>query len=202
MTFKAKDYSHLYGMSGFSKKLLENHFKLYEGYVENTNKLREALSHVQRDPKVPEFAELKRRFGWEFDGMRLHEFYFDNLGGKEALKKSGLQKGLEKEFGSFLAWEQDFRATAAIRGIGWAALCLDQSGNFFNIWLEEHDGGHLAGSSILLILDAFEHAYMIDYGIKRDEYIDAFLRNVKWELVAERHDVAQHTSQLFSAVAE
>ena len=89
MTYKTKDYSHLIGMEDFSEKLLNNHFTLYQGYVTNTNKVHELLSNKAKDATNPEYAELKRRFGFEFDGMRLHEYYFDNLGGKTALDKSG-----------------------------------------------------------------------------------------------------------------
>ena len=120
MKYRPNNYERLFGMSGFSRKLLESHFTLYQDYVDHTNELLETLSRMDKNAKAPEFAELKRRLGWEFNGMRLHELYFENLGGKDTLKKSPLQESIEKEFGGFAAWEKDFRATGALRGMGWA----------------------------------------------------------------------------------
>ena len=117
MTYQAKDYSSLIGMAGFSETLLKNHFTLYQGYVTNTNKLMDLLAAILKEGKVgtPEYAELKRRFGFEFNGMRLHEYYFENLGGKAPPDKSGtLTKKLADAYGSYDTWEQDFRATGAM----------------------------------------------------------------------------------------
>jgi superoxide dismutase, Fe-Mn family len=190
MAYTAKDYSKLLGMEGFSDPLLKNHFTLYQGYVTNTNKVLDTLAQMLKDGKTgtPEFAELKRRLGWEFDGMRLHEYYFENLGGKEGLDKSGkLQKKLSEAFGGVEAWEKDFRGVGAMRGIGWAALYQDtKTGGLINFWINEHDIGHPAGCSPILILDVFEHAFMIDYGLKRADYIDAFFKNINWKAVEER----------------
>ena len=188
--YQAKDYSNLIGMQGFSETLLRNHFTLYQGYVTNTNKLSELLGELGKAGKAssPEFAELKRRFGWEFNGMRLHEYYFENLGGNGQLNPSSkLAQRLAKEFGSPQSWEADFRAAGAMRGIGWVMLYQDDfSGKLFNVWINEHDVGHLAGCRPLLIMDVFEHAFMIDYGLKRAEYIQAFFQNIKWEVVERR----------------
>jgi Fe-Mn family superoxide dismutase len=195
MPYQAKNYSHLIGMEGFSKQLLENHFTLYQGYVTNTNKLAETLSQMLKDGKTgtPEYAELKRRFGWEFNGMRLHEYYFDNLGGKEALgKNTALHEALEKHFGSYANWEADFKAAGSMRGIGWTLLYLDTSnGSLYNDWINEHDMGHLAGCVPIIVLDVFEHAYMIDYGLKRADYIAAFMKNINWKEASSRYDKAQ-----------
>jgi Fe-Mn family superoxide dismutase len=190
MAYTAKDYSKLVGMPGFSEALLKNHFTLYQGYVTNTNKLLDTLDAMLKDGKTstPEYAELTRRFGWEFDGMRLHEYYFENLGGQGGIQKDGaLAKKLAAAFGSFENWEKDFKAVGAMRGIGWAVLYQDQaSGNFFNVWINEHDGGHLAGCTPVLIMDVFEHAFMIDYGLKRADYIGAFFNNINWAAVEAR----------------
>jgi Fe-Mn family superoxide dismutase len=190
MAFTAKDYSKLIGMEGFSQTLLNNHFTLYRGYVTNTNKLMEALATMLKEGKTatPEYAEMKRRFGWEFNGMRLHEYYFENLGGKRALVKSGvLGKMIAASFGSYEAWEQDFRATGAMRGIGWAVLYYDvPSCMLGNVWINEHDVGHLAGCQPILIMDVFEHAYMVDYGLKRADYIAAFFKNINWRAAEGR----------------
>ncbi|MCX7831008.1 MAG: Fe-Mn family superoxide dismutase, partial [Acidobacteria bacterium] len=114
MSYTAKDYSYLIGMEGFSETLLKNHFTLYQGYVTNTNKVLEALDAMLKEGKTatPEYAELKRRMGWEFNGMRLHELYFENLGGKNPInKESKLYKKIVEDFGSYENWEKDFRAT-------------------------------------------------------------------------------------------
>src|SRR5512136_3085548 len=125
MTYAAKDYASLLGMAGFSETLLKNHFTLYQGYVTNTNKLLDTLAGMLKEGKVasppsPEYAELKRRLGWEFNGMRLHELYFENLGGTKPLPGNGKAgKALAAAFGSPAAWEKDFRACGTMRGIGW-----------------------------------------------------------------------------------
>jgi Fe-Mn family superoxide dismutase len=190
MTYTAKDYTKLIGMEGFSQTLLNNHFTLYQGYVTNTNKLSDILAAMLKEGKTatPEYAELKRRFGFEFNGMRLHEYYFDNLGGKTALDKSGvLAKKLAAAFGSYDAWEQDFKATGAMRGIGWVVLYQDDvTGTLFNQWINEHEVGHPAGCRPILVMDVFEHAFMIDYGLKRADYIAAFFKNIDWQAVESR----------------
>ncbi len=190
MVYQAKDYSGIVGIAGFSETLLKNHFTLYQGYVTNTNKLTDTLAHLLNEGQAgsPEYAELKRRLGWEFNGMRLHEYYFENLKGTGGIDKSGKLHGkLVESFGSYEAWEKDFRATGAMRGIGWAALYHDVlSGRLFNFWINEHDVGHPAGGMPILIMDVFEHAFMIDYGLKRADYIDAFFRNINWEAAEAR----------------
>ena len=184
MAYTAKDYSKLVGMEGFSETLLKNHFTLYQGYVTNTNKVIDILDQMLKDGKTgtPEYSELKRRFGWEFNGMRLHEYYFENLGGKAAPDKSGaLGKQMQADFGSYEAWEKDFKATGSMRGIGWAVLYQDSmSGRLFNVWINEHDVAHPAGCAPVLIMDVFEHAFMLDYGLKRADYIEAFFKNIDW----------------------
>jgi superoxide dismutase, Fe-Mn family len=190
MAYMAKDYSKIIGMEGFSQTLLNNHFTLYQGYVTNTNKVTDSLTALLKDGKTgtPEYAELKRRFGWEFNGMRLHELYFENMGGKDSIDKNGaLAKKLAQSFGSYEAWEQDFKATGAMRGIGWVVLYQDNlTGNLYNAWINEHDGGHLAGCRPVLIMDVFEHAYMVDYGLKKADYITAFFKNINWKIAENR----------------
>ncbi len=190
MAYVSKNYDSLLGMEGFSETLLKNHFTLYQGYVTNTNKVHDLLVELHKAGKTagPDYAELKRRFGWEFNGMRLHELYFENLGGKGQLNQSSkLGKKLAEEFGSYVHWESDFKATGSMRGIGWVILYQDNlTGKLFNQWINEHDVGHLAGCTPILILDVFEHAFMIDYGLKRTDYISAFFKNIKWDIVDAR----------------
>ena len=190
MAYTAKDYGKLIGMDGFSETLLTNHFTLYQGYVTNTNKLIDLLTAMLKEGKTgtPEYAELKRRFGFEFNGMRLHEYYFENLGGKAPLDKTGTAaKKLADAYGSYEAWEQDFRATGAMRGIGWVVLYQDNmTGGLCNQWINEHEVGHLAGCRPILVMDVFEHAFMLDYGLKRADYIAAFFKNINWKAVEAR----------------
>ncbi len=190
MAYTAKDYNRLIGMAGFSEGLLKNHFTLYQGYVTNTNKVLDLLSQMLKEGKTatPEYAELKRRLGWEFNGMRLHEFYFDNLGGKVPLEGKGkLGEKLAENFGSYEAWEKDFKATGAMRGIGWTGLYQDGAdGRLINFWINEHDVSHPAGGNPILIMDVFEHAFMLDYGLKRADYIEAFFKNIDWKAAEGR----------------
>lgn len=189
--YEARDFSHILGIEGFSDALLKNHFALYSGYVANFNKINDILVAMEKEGKfgAPEYAELNRRLGWEFNGMRLHELYFSNLAkGAGALDSSSpLAKGIAKEWGSLDMWEKDFRSMAAMRGIGWVILYYDkEAGRLFNVWVNEHDVGHFAGCAPLLVMDVFEHAFMIDYGLKRADYIDAFFRAIDWGQVEKR----------------
>lgn len=189
--YKAKNFRHLLGIKGLSDKLLENHFILYEGYVKNFNKLNDILVTFEKADKyeTPEYAELNRRFGWEFNGMRLHELYFENLTKTPiALENnSALFLAIKKEFGSLLSWEKDFRAMVLMRGIGWVVLYYDKKADrLFNIWINEHDVGHLAGCEPILVLDVFEHAYMLDYGIKKAAYLEAIFPQLNWQKAEKR----------------
>lgn len=187
MTYTAQNFEHLLGLKGFSDQILQNHFKLYQGYVTNTNKLIELRDKLE--PGTPEYSELQRRFGWEFNGMRLHELYFGNMvkGGKALNKNSHLAKELIKVYGRLENWEKNFKAVGAMRGIGWAVLVYEpQQKEFFNLWINEHDVGHLTGAVPLLVMDVFEHAFMIDYGLNRADYSKAFIDSVDWDVVVER----------------
>lgn len=186
-SYNSRDYSHLIGTPGFSDELLQIHFKLYEGYVKNSTDLLAKLNAL--DPSSYEFGALKRRFNWEFDGMRLHELYFENLGGKQGLKKDApLYQALVEQFGSFEKWKKDFLSTGMIRGIGWAILYQDPvEGKLLNIWVNEHDLGHLAGGKPILVMDVFEHAYMIQYKLDKAKYLEAFFKNIDWAVAARRY---------------
>lgn len=191
MAYESINFDSLIGTKGFSDTLLQNHFKLYQGYVTNTNKVSEALTKMLKNGETgtPEYAELKRRFGWEFNGMRLHELYFGNLikGGKKLDQNSEIGKKIKKEFGSIENWEEDFKKTGALRGIGWAILFYDiKSDRLFNSWVNEHDLGHLAGAVPLLIMDVFEHAFITDYGLNRADYINSFFAAINFNEVEKR----------------
>lgn len=191
MSYEAKNFDHLLGAPGFSDALLKNHFTLYQGYVTNFNKLNDILVTMEKDDKfgTPEYAELNRRLGWEWNGMRLHELYFGNMArsGTPLDWSSPLAKQIETEFGADEMWKKDFKAMGAMRGIGWVIMYFDtEKKRLFNVWVNEHDVGHLAGCKPLLVMDVFEHAYMLDYGLKRTDYIESFFKAIDWEEVSRR----------------
>lgn len=181
-----KDFSNLKGMAGFSDNALDTHFALYEGYVNNTNKILDLQK--SHDKSSPEYAETKRRLGWEINGMVLHEIYFASLGGNGRIDEMGkLYGAMNKFFGSFEEWREDFVATGKMRGIGWAALYQNPAdGSLANFWINEHDTGHPAGFNPLLVMDVFEHAFFPDYGKDKPAYINAFLENIDWKKVEAR----------------
>jgi Fe-Mn family superoxide dismutase len=199
MDFTAKAYPHLSRAPGLSGKLVADHLKLYAGYVAAANALLKKLQDLPAGS--PERAEVRRRFGWEYNGMRLHELYFENLAPKTLGPSRGasmrdwaiaeFRRKLAADFGGLGRWEADFRAVGSMRGIGWAVLCVDVSTKrMFNVWIDEHDGGHLTGAAPLLVMDVFEHAYLRDYGLGRGEYIRAFCEAIDWKTVAQRHRAA------------
>ena len=184
--YTAKNFEHLIGTEGFSDILLKNHFTLYEGYVTNTNKLIELLD--TKEIGTPEYSELQRRLGWEWNGMRMHELYFGNMnkGGKE-ITAGTLKTKIEKIYGSVEKWKESFISVGKMRGIGWVVLVHDtESDELFSTWVNEHDMGHLVGTTPLLVMDVFEHAFMIDYGLKRADYITAFMNSIDWSVVESR----------------
>lgn len=190
-TYQAKDFSPLLEkkIPGFSRSLLEMHLTLYKGYVTNTNKLLQALEDEEYDDSIVYLA-LKRRFGWEYDGMYLHELYFENIGGRGSLSKnSPLYRQIERDFGNYPTWEANFKGIGMMRGVGWVVLCRDPiKGKLYNIWIEEHDLGQLAGADPILVMDVWEHAYITEYGLKRKSYIDAFFNVIDWDAVSLRRE--------------
>lgn len=191
---KAKNYYNLLGMKGFSDQLLTQHFKLYEGYVAQVNSIQEKIGMLldANLSKSSEYAGLKKALAFEYDGMRLHELYFENLGGKGPLNlQSQLYKKIIADFGSYEKWKADFIATGLLRGIGWAILYFDPNDNrLINAWVESHEKGHLANCDIILVMDVWEHAYITEYGIQRGDYIDAFMSNIQWNIASNRFDLA------------
>jgi len=191
MEYQAQDYSYLLGNDVLNDELLKNHFTLYEGYVKNTNELiknKNGLIHEGKS-ESSEFSEINRRFGWEFNGMRLHEYYFENMvpEGSEIDHNSELFKKMTESFGSYQKWESEFRSIAKIRGIGWVVLYYDvESDHLHNVWVGEHNINHLAGAIPLLVLDVWEHAYMKQYGLQRADYVDDFFKVIDWEEVTAR----------------
>lgn len=187
--YTAKDYTNLLGLKGFSDNAFKIHFTLYEGYVKNTNSILEKFGSGEVKEGSYEMGELRRRFGWEYNGMKLHEIYFESLiqDGKELNTESELAKAIEKDFTNFESFIEKFRNAGLARGIGWILLVKEESsGRLYITWVDEHDRGLLADSKIILCMDVFEHAFMPDYATRKAEYIDAFLSNINWEICEQR----------------
>jgi len=189
--FAARDFTGLLGMAGFSDGMLKNHFELYQGYVKNANMLLGEQERLTAENKLdtPASAELRRRFGWEYDSIRLHEYYFENLtkSPKPLDEGSHLLARMKEDFGSFENWKKDFQAVGSMRGIGWVILYHDPLRNrLINAWITEHDAGHFVACTPIVIMDVFEHAYMLDYGIKKAGYIEAFFKNLNWDAATAR----------------
>ena len=190
-SFKARSFP-LSGLTGISDKTLEMHFGLYEGYVKETNQITEQLAELAKAGKAaknPVYAEMNRHLGYEYGGMILHEYYFENLAPKGKGKPSAqLTKALEDTFGSFETWKADFMAVGGTRGVGWAVLFRDPiTGRMTNQWITLHEQGVPAGYSPILVMDAWEHTFLLDYKpSERAKYIEAFFSNVNWEEVGER----------------
>ncbi len=189
--YKAMDFSHLLGTPGFSDTLLSNHFTLYNGYVNNSNLLLEKLKEAQSG--TPELNEMKRRFGWEFNGMRLHELYFGNMSKEEKKLDSGsmLGKKMAESFGSGEKSKKNFTESASLRGIGWTVMYYDkQADRLMNVWIDDHATNHLAGCAPILVMDMWEHAFISDYGLKKPDYMEAFMKSVDWEQAEKRLEMA------------
>jgi Fe-Mn family superoxide dismutase len=184
--FKLKD------LEGISDLQIETHLELYAGYVRNTNQLNEQLAALVQEGKAgtPAYSELTRRLGFEYNGMRLHELYFENLASPAhgENRDSALHDELSRHFRSFEAWRRDFINVAKMRGVGWAMLYEDpETGRLSNHWITLHEHGHPAGFHPLLVLDVWEHAFLVDYrATERGRYIDAFFANVNWPIVEQR----------------
>ena len=204
--YSAMEFKQISELQGFSEILLQNHLKLYQGYVKNTNHLLEQLGGLLREGKAGsvEYAELKRRLGFEFNGMKLHELYFANLAaGKSINSRHPLTNAIISNFGSVETWKKDFIATGSMRGVGWVVCYLDpHSGRLINFWINEHEVNHPAGCAPLLVMDVWEHAYMLDYQLDRPQYIEAFLNNINWDEVAARSDRSVAAAQAAQALEE
>ncbi|HET9050235.1 MAG TPA: Fe-Mn family superoxide dismutase [Candidatus Dormibacteraeota bacterium] len=183
--YKQKSFD-LSGLNGISDQTLELHFGLYGGYVKNTNLLNEQLYSLLTEGKAgtPGYAELTRRLGFEYNGMVLHEWYFGNMtrsgGGVDIASSSPLGTALEANYGSIDTWKKDFTAVGTMRGVGWAVLYLDPAtGRLSNHWITLHEDGNVAGFKPLLVMDVWEHAFLLDYKpADRPRYIESFLSNV------------------------
>lgn len=193
--YTAKKFN-LSGLKGISDQTLEMHFKLYEGYVKETNNLQEKISQILKDGKVdqeemPAYSEFKRRLGFEFNGMVLHEYYFANLkkgGAGQPDAKSSFMKAAVSSFGTYDVWKADFAGIGKMRGVGWAICYQDPSNQqLSNHWISLHEIGNVAGYNPVLVMDVWEHAFLLDYKpADRAKYIEAFFANIDWTMVEKR----------------
>ena len=194
--YKARDFN-LSNLKGISDQTLEMHFKLYEGYVKETNNLTEKITAFISDGKVdqeemPAYSELTRRLGFEYNGMVLHEYYFDNLktggGTGDPASSTNFAKAAESTFGSYEIWKADFVGIGKMRGVGWAICNQNPSnGKLSNHWITLHETGNVAGYDPILVMDVWEHAFILDYKpADRPKYIEAFFSNIDWSAVERR----------------
>ena len=183
----------LSGLQGISDETLQIHFGLYEGYVKNTNLLNEHIAAMRAAGKNagadPAYAELVRRLGWEFNGMRLHEYYFDNLTASPKELGSGkLHDLIGSSFGSLENFKKDFAAIGGMRGVGWAIAFHDKHADaLVNVWIGDHNINELAGCEPVLVMDLWEHAFFRDYKpAEKGKYIEAFMAHVDWSVCESR----------------
>lgn len=193
--YEPRDFQ-LSGLNGISDRTLEMHFKLYEGYVKETNRLTEQIWEFLKDGRVdheemPAYSELTRRLGFERNGMLLHEHYFGNMrrGGSPApATGSSFIEAAQAGFGSFDIWKADFMSIGLMRGVGWAICGRDpSSGHLLNHWVTLHEVGNIAGAKPILVMDVWEHAFLLDYKpADRAKYCEAFFSNIDWKVVEDR----------------
>jgi len=198
MTYTAKTFN-IPALTGISGKQIKVHLGLYEGYVKHVNLIMEKLGAVRSGQLELDsyiIAELRRRFAFEFDGMRMHEYYFEQLEGSltSLTVESALAKAAAEKYGSSENFIAHIKEVASTRGIGWVVVYADpQEKLLHTIFVADHEVGQLAGLPIVLALDLWEHAYMVDYvPAEKKNYIDAFFANLNWGVVEKRFDLVQH----------
>ncbi|MEK9181935.1 MAG: Fe-Mn family superoxide dismutase [Patescibacteria group bacterium] len=184
-------------LKGLSAKNIEEHLKLYAGYVKHTNLILEKINELALDAEKNAYAlgEVQRRFGFEYNGMRNHEVYFQSLsGGPQVLdENSELKKTIAEEWGSFDAWLNRFKSIALTRGIGWAMLYYDRKEKrLLNAWVDEQHLGQLQDCTLVLALDMWEHSFVFDYQPSgKKQYIEDFFENLNWKVVEKNFTEAQ-----------
>ncbi len=189
MSYTPRTFS-LGTLEGLSEKQLDVHIKLYEGYVKFLNTLEEKQKELMQDTEKNAYAlaEVTRRIGFEFNGMRMHEHYFSQLEGGSSPVGGSLAEALSTQYGSLDSWMAQFRGVAMMRGIGWAILSYDPSTKtFINHFVADHELGQLNSTHTILALDMWEHAFMVDYvPAEKTKYVDAFFKNLNGSVVEKR----------------
>jgi Fe-Mn family superoxide dismutase len=180
-------------LKGISLKNIEEHIKLYQGYVKHANLIIDKMSEYREDSEKNAYVlgELQRRFSFEFNGMRNHEYYFASLegGSKKLPENSKLREAILKLAPSFDEWLQTFKAIALTRGIGWAVLYYDpKAGGLTHGWIDEQHLGQLNGLPWVLGIDMWEHAFVYDYPTsEKKKYVEAFFDNLNWEVIEQNY---------------
>lgn len=196
MKFEPKKFE-IPEIEGISKKTIEEHVKLYEGYVKHANIIEEKIEEYSADKEKNSYAisEIRRRFSFEFDGMRNHEYYFEQLvgGNKSMPVDCGLMKKIEAQFGSVEAWLESFKILCLTRGIGWAILSYDKkTDRLINSWVDEQHLGHLNGLDFIYGIDMWEHSYLFDYTpVDKKKYVESYLNATNQEVSATRFEIAE-----------
>lgn len=191
MTYETKTFA-IPTLEGISERTIKEHLALYAGYVKHVNLIHDKITKMKEDSEKNAYAlsEIQRRLGFEFGGMKNHEYYFSQFegGAKEANLESELYKSCTYLWGSWDAFLAQFKAVAMTRGVGWAMLYLDRSAQrLVMTWVDEQHIGQLADVDIILALDMWEHSFMLDYApSEKKQYVDAFFKNLNWEVVANR----------------
>lgn len=184
--YEAKKFS-IPELTGISAQNIEEHMKLYQGYVKNTNLILEKIASEGGDKsKSYEISELQRRFSFEFNGMRNHEYYFASLeSGPQEISDGNLKSAIAAEWGSFDGWLTRFKNIAKTRGVGWAILYYDQKADkLVNGWVDEQHLGLLSGLQVILALDMWEHSFVADYQPSgKGQYIEDFFTNLNWGVI-------------------
>ncbi len=190
MKYEAKVFN-IPEVEGISKATMVNHLGLYQGYVKHVNLIEEKIKELSQDVEKNTYSigELQRRLGFEFCGMRNHEYFFAQFeGGAKALPDGRLKDLIETQWGNFDNWHKAFVQIAKARGIGWAILYFDtQTNQLVQTWVDEQHLGQLVDVDIVLALDMWEHSYLMDYAsADKGKYIEAFFKSLNWEVVSAR----------------
>lgn len=180
---------------GISEKTIEEHLKLYVGYVKNANAIVERMAVIDSEKDAYILGELFRRFSFEYNGMRNHEVYFSLFeeGSKALNPESALGKILLGLFGSYEKFVQEFTSLALTRGIGWAVLWYDKKEKkLLASWVDEQHLGQLSGCDMILALDMWEHSFVADYYPSgKKQYVEDFFKNVNWTVAEKLFEKAQ-----------
>ena len=187
--YEAKKFNSIKELDGISQKTMEDHYKLYEGYVKKANEIEEKLKSVDKasaNQVYSDLRELKLEYSFAVGGVKNHEVYFGHLGGTGGEPSGALLEMIKRDFGSFDAWKEDLKQTG-LAARGWVWLAYDWNTNkLFNYLGDAQNTFPVWDASVLLALDTYEHAYWADYGTARAPYIDAFFKNLDWRVVEEK----------------
>ncbi|MBN2406188.1 MAG: hypothetical protein JXJ19_00665 [Elusimicrobia bacterium] len=186
--YTEKEYTDIFGMYGFDRYTAENHYEKYRLYVQKGNELYRKLDEMRSSSSMgtAEYAKLRDEFNRTVRDIKLHEYYFQNLGGAGRLDwDSPVYKSIEKNYGTFDCWKADFINTGMDKGNGWVILCqYNDTKQLVNVWVDENGAGFPVDARFIVVMDMYDHAYKA--GTDRKKYIEAFINNIKWDTVSKR----------------